>query len=251
KTVRGLVRGLSLLQLLNKANGGVKIQELSELSGLHRTTVRRLLETLIGEGYVRKSISDDSYLLAIKVRELSDGFRDEQWISQIAAPLLGTLMQDVVWPTDICTFDGDSMVVRETTHRFSRLSFHRNMVGRRLPMLMTATGKAYLAYCSENERTQILELLKSRDDEQAEYARNDDYVRRVLRVTRENGYGSNYGEWGEEGRIAAVARPIMNKGRVMGCLNLVYIAEAMTIEKAAEKHLGSMIETITKIEARF
>ncbi len=62
---------------------------LAELSGLHRTTVRRLLETLQEEGYVRRSPSDDSFRLTIKVRQLSEGFRDEQWISALAAPLLG------------------------------------------------------------------------------------------------------------------------------------------------------------------
>uniref|UniRef100_UPI0021C69F69 helix-turn-helix domain-containing protein n=1 Tax=Escherichia coli TaxID=562 RepID=UPI0021C69F69 len=74
---------------------------LAELSGLHRTTVRRLLETLQEEGYVRRSPSDDSFRLTIKVRQLSEGFRDEQWISALAAPLLGDLLREVVWPTDV------------------------------------------------------------------------------------------------------------------------------------------------------
>ncbi len=114
--------------------------------GLHRTTVRRLLETLQGrEGYVRRSPSDDSFRLTIKVRQLSEGFRDEQWISALAAPLLGDLLREVVWPTDVSTLDVDAMVVRENTHRFSRLSFHRAMVGRRLPLLKTASGLTWLA----------------------------------------------------------------------------------------------------------
>jgi IclR family mhp operon transcriptional activator len=47
-------------------------------------------------------------------------------------PAAGELLREVLWPTDISTLDVDAMVVRETTHRFSRLSFHRAMVGRRL-----------------------------------------------------------------------------------------------------------------------
>lgn len=123
KTVRGLTRGLMLLNMLNKLDGGASVGLLAELSGLHRTTVRRLLETLHEEGYVRRSPSDDSFRLTIKVRQLSEGFRDEQWISALAAPLLGDLLREVVWPTDVSTLDVDAMVVRETTHRFSRLSF--------------------------------------------------------------------------------------------------------------------------------
>ena len=81
KTVRGLTRGLMLLNMLNRLDGGASVGLLAELSGLHRTTVRRLLETLQDEGYVRRSLSDDSFRLTIKVRQLSEGFRDEQWIA--------------------------------------------------------------------------------------------------------------------------------------------------------------------------
>ncbi|SQC12833.1 DNA-binding transcriptional activator MhpR [Klebsiella pneumoniae] len=74
KTVRGLSRGLLLLKLLNKFDGGATPGLLAEFSGLHRTTVRRLLETLQEEGFVRRSRSDDSFRLTINVRQLSDGF---------------------------------------------------------------------------------------------------------------------------------------------------------------------------------
>jgi len=248
KNVRGLTRGLDLLYLLNRAHGGDKIRDLAQWSGIHRTTVHRILETLASEGYVRRSPSDDSYQLTIKVRQLSDGFQDAQWISQLAAPLLGKLLQEVIWPTDICTLDGDAMVIRETTHRFSKLSFHRDMVGRRLPLLMTATGRAYITYCPEAERNDILEQLRQQDDRQGELANDEDYVRRVLRQTREQGYGANNQDWGDEGNIAAIARPIMRQDEVVGCLNLVYIAKAMTTEKAAKKYLKKMNDVVLKIE---
>lgn len=248
KTVQGLTRGLGLLHLLNRSNGRAKIRDLAQWSGIHRTTVKRILETLVGEGYVTRSPSDDSYQLTIKVRQLSEGFEDAQWISQLAAPLLGELMQQVIWPTDICTLDGDAMVIRETTHRFSKLSFHRDMVGRRLPLLMTATGRAYISFCPEEERQELLTLLRELDDKQGECARDDDYVRRVIRETRTAGYGSNFRDWGEEGKIAAIARPIMQNNNVVGCLNLVYIADAMSPEKAANKFLDKMNNIISEIE---
>lgn len=159
KTVRGLSRGLLLLKLLNKFDGGATPGLLAEFSGLHRTTVRRLLETLQEEGFVRRSRSDDSFRLTINVRQLSDGFRDEHWISALATPLLGELLREVQWPTDITTLDVDAMVVRETTHRFSRLSFHRAMVGRRLPLLLTASGLTWLAFAPDAERDAVVSML--------------------------------------------------------------------------------------------
>ena len=40
KTVRGLTRGLMLLNMLNRLDGGASVGLLAELSGLHRTTVQ-------------------------------------------------------------------------------------------------------------------------------------------------------------------------------------------------------------------
>ena len=76
KTVRGLTRGLMLLNMLNKLDGGASVGLLAELSGLHRTIVRRLWRRCREEGYVRRSPTD-SFRLTIKVRQLSEGFRDE------------------------------------------------------------------------------------------------------------------------------------------------------------------------------
>jgi len=70
----------------------------------------------------------------------------------------------------------------------------------------------------------------------------------VLRQTREQGYGANNQDWGDEGKIAAIARPIMRQDEVVGCLNLVYIAKAMPTEKAAKKYLKKMNDVVLKIE---
>ncbi|VFS75299.1 YiaKLMNOPQRS operon repressor [Kluyvera cryocrescens] len=182
KTVRGLTRGLLLLNLLNKFDGGASTATLAEFSGLHRTTVRRLLETLQEEGYVRRSLSDDSFRLTLKVRQLSEGFRDEHWISALATPLLGELLREVIWPTDLTTLDVDAMVVRETTHRFSRLSFHRSMVGRRLPLLLTASGLTWLAFSPDSERQPIIDMLAGRPEEEYQLAREPEKLHAIPRT---------------------------------------------------------------------
>ena len=47
-SVRGLARGLQVLQALNSMDSGrATSQQISDLTGLHRTTARRLLETLM------------------------------------------------------------------------------------------------------------------------------------------------------------------------------------------------------------
>lgn len=247
--VQGLSRGLAILHALNRSPGGwATIGELSEKTGLHRTTVRRMLETLQSEGYVRRSASDDSYRLNHKVRQLSDGFTDDEWISEIASPVLGELLQKLVWPSDLCTVDGDSVVIRETTHRFSPLSFHRAMTWQRLPLVFTAAGRAYLAFCGEEERRELLQLLVAGNDDQAAFARNRVLVNNLLEKVRQQGYATNEGEWNRESKVSAIAVPIFHNDHVLATINVVFLKKAVSLPEAAEKYLPDLRAAVRKIE---
>lgn len=249
--VQGLSRGLAILQAINRSPGGwSSIAELSQKTGLHRTTVRRMLETLQSEGYVRRSDSDDSYRLNHKIKQLSDGFTDDEWISEIANPVLGELLQKLVWPSDLCTLDGDCMLVRETTHRFSPLSFHRAMIRQRMPVLFTAAGRAYLAHCSAEERHQILRLLAAGNDEQSVFARNGPLVEQLLDKVRAQGYAANDGEWREQQKIGAIALPIIHEGHVLASINVVFLKKAIGVAEAAERYVPELRAAIGKIERR-
>lgn len=249
--VQGLSRGLAILHAINiSPDGWASIAELSAKTGLHRTTVRRLLETLQSEGYVRRSASDDSYRLNQKIRQLSDGFTDDEWISEVANPVLGELLQKIVWPSDLSTLDGDCMLVRETTHRFSALSFHRAMIRQRMPLLYTSAGRAYLAYCSDEERQQVLQLLVAGNDEQANFARNRVLVNQMLEKIRRQGYASNEGEWSLQQKIAAIALPIRHKDHVLACINIVFLKKAMSVAEAAMRYLPDLKAAVEKIEAQ-
>jgi IclR family mhp operon transcriptional activator len=251
RAVQGLSRGLSILRAISlSANGWATIADLSTSTGLHRTTVRRMLETLQTEGYVRRSASDDSYRLNQKVRQLSDGFTDDEWISEVANPVLGELLQKVVWPSDLSTLDGDCMLVRETTHRFSPLSFHRAMIRQRMPVLFTAAGRAYLAYCSDEERRQILQVLVAGNDEQASFARNRVLVTQMLEKVRRQGYATNEGEWSQQTKIAAIALPIRHNEHVLAAINVVFLKKAISINEAAERLLPHLRTAVEKIETR-
>lgn len=249
--VRGLTRGLDLLKALNSQEGGRStLAQLAQATGLHRTTVRRLLETLIAEGYVRRSESDDRYCLALNARSLAEGFRDEDWISSIVAPALSELLHAVGWPSDLTTPQGASMVIRESTHRFSALSFHRAMVGQTIPMLLTAAGRAFLAYCPDEQRTQILDLARGGGDDQARLAADERFVANVLARTRESGFASNDGEWTSQRKVGALALPIRLRQRPVGSVNIVYLNRAVTLKEAVRRYLPALQKAASRIEAQ-
>jgi IclR family mhp operon transcriptional activator len=244
RRIQGLSRGLEILCALNELPGATgSIVELSRRTSLHRTTVKRLLETLRDCGFVRQTPGSNSYCVTFRVRKLSLGFRDEDLVSQIAAPFMQELTREVLWPSDIMTLDGDELVIRESTHHFSPLSFHRGMIGEHVPLLDTAAGRAYLAFCPAGEREALLGLLRSRTDAQGERARNRRAVRGMLQATQARGYALNEGDWIGGGRYGAIAVPVSSKRRVLACLNLIFSKRVIKPEQAAERYLAALKST--------
>lgn len=220
--VRGLSRGLAVLRALNAMPGGIGgVVELARITGLHRTTVKRLLETLKTEGLVHHKDEGASYALGFEVRRLSEGYVGADWIDQVAAPAMRAHLRALSWPSDLATPDGGFMIVRESTHRVSLLSQHRATIGIRIPMLVSSLGRAWLTWCAEEERAATLSLLQGRTDAAGEMARDGAYVKRVLRETRRRGYALNKGEWLSEASVTAIGFPVRIGEHAIGAINLV------------------------------
>jgi IclR family mhp operon transcriptional activator len=125
------------------------------------------------------------------------------------------------------------------------------MPGRRLPLLSTAAGRAYLAFCPDDERQALLDLLRTRDDEQGLLAGNAEQVRAMLEETRRRGWSINHGEWSIERKFGGIAVPLRYGGRVMACLNVVYLLRAMKEGEAIERFAGDLLAAGGRIEAGF
>ena len=153
--MRGALRTLHVLRALNVRNGATVV-ELSRDTGISRPALYRVLETLREAGYVALDLSRRHYCLTMLVRGLADGFNDEDWVTEIARPVLRRLQKSILWPVDLGTFMDNAMWIRETTRPASTLTIDRGVVGVRFPVLLSATGRAYLAFCPDDEREQIL-----------------------------------------------------------------------------------------------
>lgn len=247
KTIRSIQRGFEVLAALNRQNGA-SVQTIAETTRIHRTTVHRILETLHNLGYVKKSPSDENYRLTLNVRQLSDGFDDDAWISAIAVPALRELHQKILWPANVATYDYDAMLVRESTHRYSPLAIHHAVVGQRLAMLRTALGRAYFCFCPEDERREILRILQAGRGRDAAIARDPGVVRDLVRKARQDGYVVSHSE--KDRKIAAIAVPIVRGGRVFAAINIVFFHSAMSVSAAVERYLGPLRDTAAEIADR-
>ena len=233
-SVRSLERGLAVLAAMNRRKLP-SVMELARDTRLPRPTVYRLLETLSRGGFVTRTSPHDRYCLARGVRTLSDGFVEDDWIADIAAPLMTQFTRELVWPVALLTFEESRMLVRETTHEASTLSIDHGMVGRSLPMLRTAAGRCYLAFCPAKERRAILEMLSRSKALEDRWAREPQRLTKLLDAIKAKGYAIQDREINP--KTTGIAVPVRLGTRVLGSLSSIWISSALTIENAeAELH---------------
>ncbi|MEY2619688.1 MAG: hypothetical protein RL522_2690 [Pseudomonadota bacterium] len=250
REVRGLTRGLMVLRALNSQAGGIgSVAELARVTGLHRTTVKRLLETLRAEGLVHHKDEGASYALSFEVRRLAEGYVAADWIDRIAAPAMRAHLRALSWPSDLATPDAGFMIVRESTHRASLLSQHRATIGIRIPMLVSSLGRAWLAWCADEEREATLALLRARTDAIGAMARDTAYVKRVLRETRKRGYAANRGEWAAESSVSAIGFPIRVGQHAIGAINLVLQMNVVSDREIATRYVPLLRALAEEISA--
>ena len=187
RPIRALNRGLDVLTELNRLERAA-INTIAQAVRLPRTTTYRILETLRLAGYVERDPHDDCCRPTIMVRALSDGFDDEAMLAHLARPHLSTLCEQIVWPVAIATPSGAAMMIREATDHQSPLALEHYGAGVRVPMLASAAGRAYLAFCTAPQREAMLELLSRSSLPEDRLARNRQEVERLLNETRTQGY---------------------------------------------------------------
>ena len=249
RPIRALNRGLEVLTGLNRLERAA-INTLAAAVGLPRTTTYRILETLRLAGYVDRDAHDDCYRPTIMVRALSEGFDDEALVAHIAKPLLANLGSQIVWPVSIATPSGATMMIRETTDRQSPLALEQYSAGVRVPMLASAAGRAYLAFCPAQQRDAMLELLARSSLPEDRLARNRTEVERLLNETRTQGFGMAH----RARRVSeetSLAIPVRARDRILATVTVRYAATAVPLRSAVDQFLPKMREVAQKIEAQF
>lgn len=143
--LQALERGLETLSFLNRFGAGTSTQVAKSL-GLKRSTAHRILSVLVNLGLVRHDTLNHQYILCSGVRELSSGFRDEEWISASAVPSMKAWTLEHHWPLVLTTALAGKLVVRASTDYESPMSVDRFHCGQIVPIEGSTAGLIYLAY---------------------------------------------------------------------------------------------------------
>ncbi|MBS4538666.1 IclR family transcriptional regulator [Clostridium sp. D2Q-11] len=152
--VQSVDRALSIIEVLSDYEEGLGITEISGKINLHKSTVYRLLSTLIYKGYVRQDDKNNKYKLSLKLFELGNKKIENTDILIIAKPYLKDLMEEVNEVVHLVLLEGEDIVYIDKVESHNTIRMHSN-IGKRTPAYCTSVGKSIMAYFPENKVKEI------------------------------------------------------------------------------------------------
>ena len=252
KSIRALARGLDVFKAVVKRRDA-SLQELYEDTGLAKPTLLRILKTLEEGGLARRSLGDNRYRVSSGARLFSLPPSDAELVAEHAAPLLDALCREVLWPSDLGVYSEGAIQIIESSRYQTPFPVNRHLMGYTVHVLMSAMGRAYLAFSPPAVTRDILERLRQSDDPYDWPARDPAKVMRSLAAIRSVGYAARepgYGGWIRPGQGDAIAVPVMQGKRVLACLSLSWPADAATVKQIVARHLGQLKATAAQIAAK-
>lgn len=224
-----LERSVDILRALARGGGsGVRLQDLSEQTGIARATVHRLLGTLQQFGLVDQDEHSERYYLGLDLYLLGHAAAERYDLLQLARPIVESLAAD--------TGDTAYLTVR---HRYESVCILRaeggfpikaftTDVGDRQPLGLGAGSVALLAFLSDAEMDAVLQHNRAALEPHSRFdmnsllttiaqARTQDYVLRKSTVV--------------DG-ITAIGVPVLDyRGRPLASISLTAIDQRLSDER--------------------
>ncbi|MEM1403377.1 MAG: IclR family transcriptional regulator [Pseudomonadota bacterium] len=146
--IQVISRAAQILRELKTDNSGQSLGELATQTGLPRSTVQRIVNALIVEGFVTTSGKDGDLRLGPEVQALAAAGRVD--ITVMMRPWLEQLAEETGETVDLARFDGTHMTFVDQVAGRNRLSAV-SVPGLQFPLVNTANGKAVLALLPKEE----------------------------------------------------------------------------------------------------
>ncbi len=153
-----LAKVLRVLEALDGSASGLQLKQVSEQTGINKSTAYRFLAHLETEGYLFR---DDAgaYIVGPKLARLGSGIAYHATLRNVSRPVMQRLCELTSETVNLALLDGVNVLyldVMESSHLFRLVS----QVGTRRPLHCTALGKAMLAHTPRDERDAIVASLR-------------------------------------------------------------------------------------------
>jgi IclR family mhp operon transcriptional activator len=246
QTVRAVERALRILQVMNRQPVS-SVDHLHKATRLPKPTLVRLLRTMVKAGYVTNDTRQGGYQVTSLVTSLSCGFHSDPLVVQAGHAWAVNLTRQLKWPVGIAVFDEDAVVIRFSTVGDSPMSPFHATINMRLSLFSRALGRAYLAYCSNEQLAAIVARCAASDDPENALARDPEALDELIRKVRSAGYATR-DRTVEPRNSNTIAMPLMMCGGVRASIGVTYFTSAMRSRAALQECIDALRRTVEGIE---
>lgn len=240
--VSSLARGLEVLRAFNRTRRKMTLSEVAAETGNTRAGARRILLTLVREGY---AVADGRLFdLTPQVLELGFSVLSSKGTWDVARPFIEHLSEELRESVSAAVLDDYSVVYVNGT-QFHRVISVGITLGRRFPAHCTATGRILLAALPQERWPDMLskvELTKMTENTISDV----DAFRAVLEDVRDKGWCLVNQEL--EIGLMSIAVPVyLSSGSIIGAVNVGIPTLRMTPEGMVSEILPKLQTTVANI----
>ncbi|MBA3599367.1 MAG: IclR family transcriptional regulator [Methylibium sp.] len=199
-------KGLQALEALAANPNLTGVTDLARHLGLTKSNAHRLLQTLVGCGYVRNVEQSGKYELTLKLWELGAAVVGRLDLKTISTEYMERLCQLSGETVHLSVLDGMEVIYLDKVDSPHPVRSY-SRVGGRAPAYCVATGKALLGYASPA----LIDAISLELKPFTPYTvTTPNELRSELEKLRQVGYAVNRGEWRDG--VCGIASPIWNAG---------------------------------------
>jgi DNA-binding IclR family transcriptional regulator len=203
--IQSVQRAAAILRSFTEAEPELRVTELSQRLGLHKSTVSRILSTLQHEGFVSQNPESGRYRLGVGLVSLAGVALGRLNVRGVSQPHLNALVELSEETVNVTILDGSESVIVLRAASPKPIQY-LGWIGRRTPLHCTASGKVLLAHMTPQKRDLILAAPLPRFTDKTITVRGP--LLSSLANVCDQGYSIVHEEF-EEG-FSAIAAPIFN-----------------------------------------
>ncbi len=206
-----------LLKVFRSREADLGVSELARRLGLGKSTVHRMLTTLVAEGLIEQNPRTGGYRLGIVMFELGQAVRVHMDLHAAVGQVLSELRAQTGESSQVGVLDGHEVVYVDRLESAHSLRLFTE-TGRRVPVHCTSSGKVLLAYLPEARRHAVLRAAPLTALTPHTITSREQLVAELARV-RQRGWAEAINE--REIGIASIAAPVRDvTGEVVAAISI-------------------------------
>jgi len=226
-SIEVLNRAVDILSIFSHARPALSLAEVVHLAGLPKTTVFRILSSLVARGYCELDPASGKYSLGFELIRLADIRRRQNNVHDVALPIMREIRNAVNETVILSVRTGDSRVhidFAEGLHPMRRMAD----LGVHAPLYVGAASKVLLAGMDDDEVDSYLARTELKPFQDTTITDKDE-LRREVKSIRKRGYAESKGELFAGG--GALAAPVKDfSGKTVAVLDILTPVHRYTAE---------------------